>query len=416
MMNRREFVATSASGMAGLGLTGDRSSQRTGQGAGQDVRSMFPRLEREVFVNGAGGTPLGSFAEEGLRRYTEFMRHGPGDGRGDYVGKVKRDIRGLFARLVGARESEVGLVHCTKAGEQILIDQLTALQRGGNIVTNDLHFAGSLHNYVGLRRAGRDVRIVRADDFDISLERMADAIDEDTALVAVSLVSNVNGRIEPMAELARLAHERGAVVFADIIQAVGAIPLDLHGLGVDAAACSSYKWLFGVHGAGFLFVSDELQGSGKLPDRLFPGNARRNYGPYVPEIEADAGDYTYSAPADARRYQPGHVSYLGYAAVHEGLQFLAEVGVPKIQAHAARLNRRLMDQLDPDEFRILSTHRDSSPILSLEVQSFEGLRDRLLASDVVISIGGDTWNQVRISPAIYNTEADMDRVAEVLRG
>ena len=52
--------------------------------------------------------------------------------------------------------------------------------------------------------------------------------------------------------------------------------------------------------------------------------------------------------------------------------------------------------------------------MTLEARRFDGLRDRLMASDVVISVGGDKWDQVRISPSIYNTEADMDRVAEVL--
>jgi selenocysteine lyase/cysteine desulfurase len=144
---------------------------------------------------------------------------------------------------------------------------------------------------------------------------------------------------------------------------------------------------------------------------------RRNYAPFEAKIDAAAGDFTYRPPADARRYQPGHVSYLGYAAVYEGLKFIAGRGGPtKLLEHSVRLNQYLLEQLDADEFRVLSTDLDSSPILTLAAQRFADLRTRLMASEVVVSIAGDKWDQLRISPAIYNTEADMDRLAEVLRG
>jgi selenocysteine lyase/cysteine desulfurase len=245
---------------------------------------------------------------------------------------------------------------------QIVFDGLDALHAGGNVVTNDLHFSGSLHNHEGLRRTGMDVRVVRADDdFEITLERMVDAMDERTALVAVSLVSNVNGRIEPMAELSSLAHDRGALVYAGIIQAAGAIPIDVHALDIDFAAASSYEWLFGIHGAGFVYVKDELQGTA----------LRLGF------IEASGGP-------DA------------------------------LQLHSTRLTRRLRDSIDTDRYRVITPEPERSPILSLLPPTVDGLIDRLIAAGIVIGVGGDMDRLVRISPAIYNDEADVDRLAEVL--
>jgi selenocysteine lyase/cysteine desulfurase len=375
---------------------------------------MFPRVEREVFLNGAGGTPLGSFAEEGISRYLDFIRLGPAEGRGEYRQRVWTEVRGLFASLIGADESEIGLVECTKAGEQLVIDHLPALRRGGNIVTNDLHFSGSLHNLEGLRRAGTDVRVVRADDdFEVTLDRMADAMDDRTALLTVSLVSNVNGRVEPMAELSEAAHRHGALVFADVIQAAGAIPLDVRAMGVDVAACSSYKWLFGIHGAGFLYVRQDLQGTA-LPDRLFPGHVQRRYEPWAEGADRTGG-YSYVPPTTAQRYQPGHVNYLGYAAVYEGLRFLQGMGIEAVQAHATGLVARLLGQIDTERWRVLTPEPDRSPILSLRPPTVDGLVERLQAANVVVSVGGDMRRLMRISPAIYNTREDVDRLAEVLQ-
>jgi selenocysteine lyase/cysteine desulfurase len=408
-MDRRHFIATGVSGTLGaraLRLEG-------GSFPPQSARGRFPRLRNETYLNAAAGTPLGDFAEEGMRRYLDFARLGPEGGRAEYVGGMRSEVRRLFADLVGAAESEIALVHCTKAGEQIVLDSLEALRRGGNLVTNDLHFGGSLHNLVGLRRAGMDVRIVRARDFDVSLERMADAMDDRTALVAVSSVSNVNGRAEPMAELSRLAHDHGALVYADIIQAAGAVPMDVNRLGIDFAACSAYKWLFGVHGVGFFYARQDLQGTA-LPDHLFPGHAVRNYDPWVAEPVQGEGDYVVRLRQDATRYQPGHVSYLGYCAAYEGLRFIHQTGVESMAAHAGGLVRRLVSQLDPDVYRCITPEPGTTPIVSFEVPDPEATRQRLAAARVVVSVGGDNWNQIRVSPAVYNTEADIDRLAEVL--
>jgi len=414
-MHRREFLTAGALGAAvswydpSLSLAVPRQPS--------SPRDQFPRVARETFLNGAGGTPLGAFAERGIQRYLDFIRLGPDEGRGAYREEVWSGVRGRFARLIGARESEIGLVECTKAGEQLVIEGLDPLWAGGNIVTNDLHFSGSLHNFEGLRRAGLDVRVVRADaDFRVTADRMAEAMDARTTLVAVSLVSNVNGHIEPVAELSRLAHARGALVYADIIQAAGAIPIDVNAMGIDVAATSSYKWLFGIHGAGFLYVRDALQGT-RLHDRLFPGHVRRTYRPWVDAPDAGSPAFTYAAPTGAVRYQPGHVNYLGYAAVYEGLGFIEQVGgVAAIQRHSTRLVARLLRQLDTDRYRVLTPQPDQAPILSLQPVSMEGLPSRLQAANVVISLGGDMARLIRISPAIYNTEADIDRLAEVLRG
>ena len=89
--------------------------------------------------------------------------------------------------------NEIAFVQCTKHGEQIVLDGLPALRTGGNVVTNDLHFSGSLHHLVGLRRAGIDVRIVRSAGWQTDVAAMAESIDDDTALVSVTLISNVNG-------------------------------------------------------------------------------------------------------------------------------------------------------------------------------------------------------------------------------
>ena len=412
-MNRRDFVATGVGSAIGVGLLDpNRGMPATAQArqSGTDIRDMFPRMAHEVFLNAAGGTPLSTFAESGLEQYEDFWRLGPGQGRGEAFVAMLGGVRSSFARLIGAEPGEIALVQCTKAGEQIVLDGLPALQRGGNVVTNAFHFSGSLHNLIGLRDAGLDVRIVKDTDWQVSLDAMEAAIDDRTALLDVTLVSNINGRMEHVADLARRIHDQGGFLYADIIQAAGIVPVDVRAMGIDFAACSGYKWLYGPHGVGFLYVRKELQGIA-LPDGLFPGHVGHNYSPWVPEPDPAFGDFTYRPATDARRYQPGHVCYLGYAALDQGLRFIEDVGVRELQRHSVRLAQRLRERLDGSRYRSISPEDLQSPIAAFVVDDAGALEPRLRAANIVISLGR---NSFRVSPAIYNNEEDIDLLVEVL--
>ena len=140
----------------------------------EKVRHHFPRTKNQIYLNAAGMMPLSDFAQAGMDKFVRYQSMGE---ETDYVREMQRSIRSRFANLVGADEAEIGLVHCTKAGEQIALDAVDAIKMNGNIVTNDLHFTGSLHNLEGLRRAGRDVRFVRAHDWKADVNAMIDALD-----------------------------------------------------------------------------------------------------------------------------------------------------------------------------------------------------------------------------------------------
>lgn len=412
-MRRKEFLAAGMAAALGGRRPGATHPRLPANPTPQDIRSQFPRLERETFLNGGGGTPLSAFTDAAIGRYLDVARYGTGGERGEWWFGVWDGIRGRFGSLIGAQPHEVGVVECTKAGEQLVLDSLPAVRDGGTVVTNDLHFQGSLHNLEGRRRAGGRVVVVRGDGSRVPTQRMLDAIDDETALVTVSMVSNVTGHVEDIQEISATAHRHGALVFADIIQAAGIVPIDVEALGIDVAACSTYKWLFGIHGAGLLYVAERHQGT-TLPDRLWPGGSRRLYEPFAES--GTPGSLSFAPRENADRYRPGHVNYLGYAAADAGLRFVEDVGVEALLAHTVSLNRRILDGLDPDRFEVLSPHVDQSPILSLAAHDLAAVRARLQDSDVVVSTGGDRHDLIRISPAIYNNGTDVDRLVEVLNG
>ena len=126
---------------------------------------------------------------------------------------------------------------------------------------DELHFTTSLYMYKELEKKGVELRIVKHRNWAIDVNDMDRAIDKNTRLVSLALVSNVNGFMHDAKAVSALAHARGAYVFADIIQAVGAVPIDVRALGIDFASAGTYKWLMGERGFGFLYVREDLQGT-----------------------------------------------------------------------------------------------------------------------------------------------------------
>src|SRR6185436_122628 len=110
-----------------------------------------------------------------------------------------------------------------------------------------------------LKKQGLDVRVVKpTKDFRIDITDLKRAVDRRTRLVEVSSASMYNGFQHNLKAVCNLAHANGAYVYADIIHSAGAEPFDVRASGVDFAACSSFKWLMGDFGLGFLYAKEDL--------------------------------------------------------------------------------------------------------------------------------------------------------------
>jgi selenocysteine lyase/cysteine desulfurase len=164
------------------------------------------------------------------------------------------DIKAEFAALINARPSEIAFIPNTTTGENFVLNGLGLPASGGNVVTDALHFEGALIHLGALKRDGLDVRIVLPRDWRIQLEDLDRVIDNKTKLVELSLVAMFTGFQHDLKAVCDLAHSRGALVYADIAQAAGCTPIDVKASGVDFCACSSFKWLMGDFGLGFLYV------------------------------------------------------------------------------------------------------------------------------------------------------------------
>jgi selenocysteine lyase/cysteine desulfurase len=372
-------------------------------GLGAAIRSEFPILEHTTYLNSCS---QGALSHRVRRAYEEYL-DGWDEHGAEWEHWVERaeTARGAFARLLHADATEVAVTTSVSQGVNGIVSALP-LERGmrNRIVISEYEFptVGQIAHAQELR--GAEVVHVRPDETGaIPIERFAAAIDDRTALVCCTTVSYRTGHRHDIAEIARIAHEHGALCLADSYQAVGAVDLDVRDLGVDFVTGGTVKYLLASAGLGFLYVRRELL------DRLLPTQT----GWFADEdiFEMDISDY--SPAADARRFDAGTPPVPNIYAGVAGVSIIEEAGVAAIEDYVAGLAGRLIDGLDELGTTVVTPPDPGrrGPLVCARSSDVARLVEELAAERIVASSRDDA---LRLALHFYNTDEDVDTVLAAL--
>ena len=374
------------------------------------VRADFPRARTAGYFDNASSHPISVHSAKALHSYMDWVTHNVCDPWWPDWPPPREEARRLFARLIHANPAEIVFARSTVEAESNLLNGMADHLAGGNVVTNDLAYSACLCSYKVREAAGLEVRIVRNRDWRIDMDAMAAAIDKNTRLVSVALVSNINGFLADVPALSELAHARGAYLYADIMQAVGAVPIDVEAMGIDMAACSTFKWLMGVKGFGFLYVRRDLQETVVKASQP-SGSVRFNYPPWV---DGDDGgpDVVFRTRDDATAWEVSYPSYEGVICAQQSLRYILDLGVDNIRGHVRGLTDRLQEELPAKGYRPITPRGNESPILAFVTPDPEAAVRRTREAGVHVAMRfGD---KLRLSPSVYNNQEDVSRLIEAL--
>jgi selenocysteine lyase/cysteine desulfurase len=249
-------------------------------------------------------------------------------------------------------------------------------------------------------------------DGTIELADLERAVGRDTRLVAISLVSWYNGFQHDLKAVCDLAHARGAYVYADIVQAAGNTPIDVRETGVDFCACSTFKWLMGDFGLGFLFAREELLE--RVIRRTQIGyQAADEVLHYLPSDPPADTPVTWTLHPDASgHFEVGTYGQGAVNALAVSLPYLRRLGVGRIQAYRQPLLKRLHQEMPRLGFTPITPPESPSALIAFTLPGAERrFTDRLRAANVAVSLSGD---RIRISPSIFNAERDIETLLDAL--
>lgn len=317
------------------------------------------------------------------------------------------EVRAQFARLVNASPDEIGFLAATSEGENRIANALD-LKAGDNVVIDELHYLSEFVLYRALEQSkGIELRIARATAGAVPASAFEPLVDRRTRLISVALVSHQNGWRHDLKPLADLAHAHGAWLYTDAIQAAGAIAIDVKASGVDALCSGTYKWLHAGFGVAPFYVRREVL------DRVAPDRWGALH------VERTHPGQRYDIFQTGRKFE---YATLAFGAVYElgaALAYLDKVGVGRIEAHVVALADRLKQGLRARRFEVLTPSETRSPIVAFRnPMAPAAARTVMQAANTQISFR-ENGEQIRVSPALFNVESDIDRflaVAERLHG
>jgi len=364
-------------------------------------RDEFPILSRTVYMisNSLGAMPrqtasnlaeyAATWATRGVRAWEERWWEMP------------LEVGNKIGRIIGAASGSVSMHENVTTAHLVALSTLRPSGSRRRIVCSAMDFPSMVHLYRAQQAAGFELHVVPAeDDLSLSTERMIDAIDDRTAVVAFSHVLFRTSFITEAAAIAGRARAAGAAVILDTYQSAGIIPVDVTALGVDFAVGGCLKWLCGGPGNAFLYTR---------PDRLKA--ARPSFTGWLSHQRPFAFDIDDTAVRDdAMHMMNGTPSIPAYYAALAGLDIINEVGIERIREKSQRMTTRLLALVDEHGFSSAAA-RDPKRLagtVAVNVPEALDVSRTLKARDFVVDYRPPVG--VRISPHFYNTMEEIERI------
>ena len=396
-LTRRKFIGNLSAAAAVTGIKPGTVAALQQDPLG--VRKDFPVVERGIYLDSAYITPSPRQAVEAAQEFAERKARDPVS-----LGSMLQEtnaMRRKFASLVRASEEEIGVLFATSDGENIVTRALD-LDAGDNVVVDDLHYDTTYILYQHLRETrGIEVRTVRNRGGAAPPEAFAEQIDGRTKLVSVSWISHQNGYRHDLTALAGLAHDHGAYLYADAIQGVGMIDLDVRDTDIDFFTAGTYKWLLGGFGVAPVYVKAELMDTVTV-DRF--GSL---------QVAEDLGEHRYRLHADAKKYGYATMSFGAIFQLSTALDYLLRVRVQNIERHTVALANRLNEGLRVQGHDVLTPRGNQSAIVTFEHgHDLDIVRQSLDEASITLSVR-DGGAQLRAGIALFNTDEEIDRLLEV---
>ena len=367
-------------------------------------RHLFDLPDDVAYLNCAYMAPLmHSVVEAGLRGVRCKAR--PWEiAAPDFFSEPAR-ARGLFARIVNARAEDIAIVPAASYGMTIAARNLP-LAAGQTIVLLADQFPSNLYPWrAAAAHAGAEIVTVDAPDGDLTGAVLA-AIDERTAIAALPHCRWTDGALLDLESIGERVRAVGAALALDLTQSAGALPIDVARVQPAFAASACYKWLMGPYTLGFLYVHPDYQDGEPLEHGWSPRAGSEDFARLV--------DYRDEFAPGARRFDMGEVSnfHLMPMAITALEQILAW-GVGNIADTLSARIAAIAERARAFGLGSQSAERRAGHFLGLRFAAGipSGLLDALAREKVYVSVRGSS---MRVTPHLYNTDADVDRLFSAL--
>lgn len=391
----------------------------------ESIRKDFHALsEGLIYLDNAATTLTPKPVIDALTSYYAYYRANPL--RSIHLAARKaedklNEARHTCANFINASEKEIVFTRNTTEGLNMVANGLNLGEYGGNIVVTALEHHSNLLPWMRkCYKEGRELRIVfpKRSDGVITVDDVAEKIDEETLLVAFTHVSNVLGTILPVEDIVKVAHEHNTYTVLDAAQSVPHMKLDVKRLGVDFLAFSGHK-ICGPTGSGILYIRDTCFDK---VEPVFVGGGSI--------VDVETTHFTYAEPPS--KFEAGTIAYCEAMALADALKYVSQIGFDNILSHDKKLIRLAHELIgDIKGLEIYGpSPNDKTSLLAFNINGLDpsevamildstsGIEVRsghLCAQVCTKRVLGQPNGIVRVSSYFYNTEGEITKLADTIK-
>ena len=367
----------------------------------------FPVARDKIFLAHAGVCPLPHRVAQAIADFA--ARATTGDQEAFVYPGCLDVARRLASQLLNCQPDEIALVGPTSLALSFVAAGLD-LRKGDNLLIYHDDYPSNVYPWMALAERGVEVRLLNTRGLGIIRpEDVMGRVDENTRLVALASCHFISGYRLEHETIGRFLRERGILFCLDAIQTLGAFPTPVE--HADFLAADAHKWLLGPCGAGVLYVRREIQ------DRLNPPV----YGWHNVRNPNFVAQEQIVFRNGAVKFEAGTHNLLGLVGLIAAMELVLETGVENIAAELLRKRAWLMPALQAKGFTVLNAEvktQNASGIVTFcqPGKDCAALHKKLTDAGIVTSLRTDRrgQNYIRLSPHFYNTDAELQRVLELL--
>lgn len=364
----------------------------------ESYREHFTGLKNLTYLAACSHSPLWDGMERSLDRYQQDLREfgNPWD---LWVERMEYS-KGLFADLIGAKKNEVAINFSVSSALTALLSGMRFGDRN-EILVSDMEYPTTNYIFLAQEHLGAKTRTIKSKDYRVSLDQYEKGTGGQTKLVSAIHVASMNGFKQDIHQISSIAHKAGSLVYVDVYQSLGTIPVDVKKDDIDFLSSGTLKWLLGVPGVSYLYVKGEL-----IHD-LEPTNigwfSQKN--PFL--FGAEKLDYSDSAD----RFQSGTWSVPAVYSAIEGMELIKKVGPENIEAKIGRLTDHAIEYSRSKGLKTItpSDPKERGAIVSFLVNDPHGMENRLRKIGIITS-SRDVG--LRLAPHFYNNTDDVERAID----
>jgi len=345
---------------------------------------------------------------EGIKGKRNPSNLSPGD---FFKNSIK--LRGEFAKLINVKEIDrIVTIPSVSYGLANIAANLT-IGRGQNVVVAAEQFPSNVYPWIRpCEENGAQLKMIKppellVDRGKIWNERILEAIDKSTKLVALGHVHWADGTKFNLTDIRKRTHEVGALLVIDGTQSVGALPFDVSKIQPDALVCAGYKWLLGPYSFGLAYYGEYFDNGKPIEENWINRKLSEDFTRLV--------DYQEEYQPGALRFEVGeHSNFILVPMMTTALKQVNQWSPENIQAYCEKISREPIHQLRKSGFWVEDESHRGHHLYGVRLPRGTDLvkiKLRLKKNKISVSVRGDA---IRVSPNVYNSESDVMRLVKVL--